>query len=333
MAERFQQFLGSKPGLVVELLDDTASPYRVRTEDGFEFVVSADDFRDYYKKEAAPTPQRWNHLVTDPQAGLIDCLKMADVMSVVTTFVDAFQDYDKARAFVREALRIEQDRPDADVEGLRKELENRGWETASVLDKDLKALVTSGEDIGQLLLSDTCAVLDLPYVSLEGDNGAPKVVSPFDAGGIGDSSGENEAAKPAVPVSRRGGMKNVEMTVLGDVLTLAIDLSKEFGPSKSGKTIIVASTEGNKSVPGRVEKVGLNVYRQEAKKPGKGRKQSFKNVEMDVQGDLLKITVDLSKEFGPSKSGKTVIIASTEGNQLVYLREEKIGLNVYRKLD
>ncbi len=76
------------------------------------------------------------------------------------------------------------------------------------------------------------------------------------------------------------------MTVDGEVLTLNIDLSKEFGPSKSGKTIIVASTEGNKSVPGRTEKVGLNIYRQEAKKPGKGRKNSFKNVEMDMQGDV-----------------------------------------------
>jgi hypothetical protein len=41
--------------------------------------------------------------------------------------------------------------------------------------------------------------------------------------------------------------------------------------------------------------------------------------------------VDLTKEFGPSSSGKTIIIASTEGNITVPEREEKIGLNVYRK--
>ncbi len=56
-------------------------------------------------------------------------------------------------------------------------------------------------------------------------------------------------------------MKNVEMTVEGTILTMKVDLSKEFGPSASGKTIIVASTEGNVTVPGRLEKVGLNVYR------------------------------------------------------------------------
>ncbi len=56
-------------------------------------------------------------------------------------------------------------------------------------------------------------------------------------------------------------MENVEMSVEGPVLTLKVDLSMEFGPSASGKTIIVASTEGNVSVPDRQEKIGLNVYR------------------------------------------------------------------------
>jgi hypothetical protein len=54
---------------------------------------------------------------------------------------------------------------------------------------------------------------------------------------------------------------------------------------------------------------------------------------MVVEGDRLSITVDLSVELGPSKSGKTIMIASTGGNQLVYGREEKIGLNLYRKIE
>ncbi len=56
-------------------------------------------------------------------------------------------------------------------------------------------------------------------------------------------------------------MKNVQMAVDGNILTIKVDLSKEFGPSSSGKTIIIASTEGNIAVPDRDEKVGLNVYR------------------------------------------------------------------------
>jgi ABC-type sugar transport system ATPase subunit len=52
---------------------------------------------------------------------------------------------------------------------------------------------------------------------------------------------------------------------------------------------------------------------------------------MHVDGNILTIKVDLSKEFGPSASGKTTIIATTEGNVSIGDREEKIGLNVYRK--
>jgi hypothetical protein len=56
-------------------------------------------------------------------------------------------------------------------------------------------------------------------------------------------------------------MKNVEMTVQGDILIIKVDLRKDFGPSTSGKTIIIASTEGNQTIEGRTEVVGLNVYR------------------------------------------------------------------------
>ncbi len=56
-------------------------------------------------------------------------------------------------------------------------------------------------------------------------------------------------------------MKNIEMKREKDILTITVDLSKTFGPSKSGKTIIIASTEGNKDVPGQDAKIGLNIYK------------------------------------------------------------------------
>jgi hypothetical protein len=59
-------------------------------------------------------------------------------------------------------------------------------------------------------------------------------------------------------------MKNVDLKIEGDILTIKVDLSKEFGPSASGKTTIIASTEGNVAVPDRDEKIGLNVYRKKA---------------------------------------------------------------------
>lgn len=56
-------------------------------------------------------------------------------------------------------------------------------------------------------------------------------------------------------------MKNVQMSVEGSILTIRVDLSKDFGSSASGKTTIVASTEGNERLPERAEVVGLNVYK------------------------------------------------------------------------
>ena len=61
-------------------------------------------------------------------------------------------------------------------------------------------------------------------------------------------------------------MKNIQMTVEGDKLIITVDLNQEFGLSSSGKSITIASTEGNISVPGREDvKVGLNVYKPKPK--------------------------------------------------------------------
>ena len=57
-------------------------------------------------------------------------------------------------------------------------------------------------------------------------------------------------------------MKNVEMSVERNILTVKVDLTKDFGPSSSGKTIIIASSEGNADIPETDGiKIGLNVYK------------------------------------------------------------------------
>lgn len=84
-------------------------------------------------------------------------------------------------------------------------------------------------------------------------------------------------------------MKNVEMKVEHGKLVITVDLTKELGPSSSGKSVIIpppfaapkalvadgdpglfgrakgggiiATTEGNVEVPGAPDvKIGLNVY-------------------------------------------------------------------------
>ena len=56
-------------------------------------------------------------------------------------------------------------------------------------------------------------------------------------------------------------MTNVDYKVADDLLHITINLKKEFGPSKSGKTIVVASSRGNKRIEGTDCFLGLNVYK------------------------------------------------------------------------
>ena len=59
---------------------------------------------------------------------------------------------------------------------------------------------------------------------------------------------------------KENAMKNVEIKNEKNVMTIKVDMSKTFGASKSGKTTIIASTEGNTQIqPGIF--VGLNVYK------------------------------------------------------------------------
>jgi hypothetical protein len=55
---------------------------------------------------------------------------------------------------------------------------------------------------------------------------------------------------------------NVHTKIVGNILTITVDLSERHGPSASGKTISIASTKGNiKLPPPHADiSIGLNVY-------------------------------------------------------------------------
>lgn len=60
----------------------------------------------------------------------------------------------------------------------------------------------------------------------------------------------------------------------------------------------------------------------------------MKNVDIKQVGKKLVITVDLSADLGFSKTGKSRIIASTEGNERINANgqgEVYLGVNVYKK--
>ena len=56
----------------------------------------------------------------------------------------------------------------------------------------------------------------------------------------------------------------------------------------------------------------------------------MRNVAYKIEGSKLLIEVDLSKELGRSKSGKTMIVATTSGNVDIGHEGIKLGLNMYK---
>ena len=51
-------------------------------------------------------------------------------------------------------------------------------------------------------------------------------------------------------------MKNVKMVVDKDnILTIQVDLNENYGASKSGKSTVIASTEGNIALDGELSNI------------------------------------------------------------------------------
>ena len=119
-------------------------------------------------------------------------------------------------------------------------------------------------------------------------------------------------------------MENIRLKLKKDSLKITVDLSKNLGPSKSGKSIVIASTYDGKRkkkeiLPGIY--MIMTIYR---------RKKLMENINIETKNNLLTITVDLSKNLGPSKSGKSIVIASTRGNKAI-APDTYMGLNIYKK--
>ncbi len=328
MSQKYEQFLGSDPGLSVDLTDSGASPHTLKTTDGFEFVVSADDFNHFYRPVGDRTPSRWMNLVTDSETGLIDTRIIGPIVDLIHQFEKAFNDFTKARAFLRwSAKKIQEDEKDFPVKA-RKRIDDLAKSPHLVSEEDIGRLLRLDQKQKELLMSDTCAEILWPVGKQSDEPVAEPAVSSEKKPEkkVGKGSG-----KTVKTISQR--MKNVEMEISGNTLIIRVDLSQDFGPSKSGRNNIVATTEGNKTISGREERIGMTVYREiDPKLVKKGAKDSFKNLRMEVEKDNLILFIDLQAEIGPSKSGKNLIIASTGGNQLVLGRPEKIGLNVYRAI-
>ena len=57
-------------------------------------------------------------------------------------------------------------------------------------------------------------------------------------------------------------MQNIKTEVKGNILTIKVKLDAKTKPSASGKTLIIASSKGNKQIDGTDGVImGLNIYK------------------------------------------------------------------------
>lgn len=53
------------------------------------------------------------------------------------------------------------------------------------------------------------------------------------------------------------------------------------------------------------------------------------NVQVETTDEHIIITIDRRKRFGPSASGKTIVVATTRGNARITADGIRLGLNAY----
>ncbi len=132
-------------------------------------------------------------------------------------------------------------------------------------------------------------------------------------------------------------MDNLELNMKGDTLELVFDNTKEFGLSKTEKTIIVATSRGGRGIKGTDLHMTMTAYKfpnskATAKYKSKRKQKDVQNIAISISGDITTMTIDMSKDFGTSASGKSVIVASSRGNKRLENTNIYYGLNIYKML-
>jgi len=132
---------------------------------------------------------------------------------------------------------------------------------------------------------------------------------------------------------RRRRMDNIESEMKDKTLVLKLDITKEYGESKSGKTIIVANSHGSWHFKGTDLSLGMIVYKYPEKKELKHKKKrEMQNIQFKLEEDTAIFTIDTTKDFGLSSTGKSKIVASSRGNYHIEGTTIYVGVNVYKKL-
>jgi len=80
------------------------------------------------------------------------------------------------------------------------------------------------------------------------------------------TNGNGNKSKPTTTIDLGSMGTNITGKMVGSKLFLEIDVSKSFGASTSGKSITVATTSGNREIPGTSGiMLGINAYKKAGK--------------------------------------------------------------------
>jgi predicted flap endonuclease-1-like 5' DNA nuclease len=132
---------------------------------------------------------------------------------------------------------------------------------------------------------------------------------------------------------KRRPMDNVEWELKEKKLLIKFDIKKEYGKSMSGKTIIVANSHGGKRLMGTGLTLGMVAYKYPEQKETKPRKKhEMQNIDIKLDKNNVTVTIDTEKDFGMSSKGKSIIVASTRGNQPLEGTDILMGINVFKKI-
>ncbi len=128
------------------------------------------------------------------------------------------------------------------------------------------------------------------------------------------------------------GLSNIKTEIKGNNLILKFNITKKVGKSATEKTIIVANSHGEAQIKGTDLSFGMYAFRYETRKAVRDKKpEAMQNIDVRLDGNTAIINIDTMKKFGPSKSGKSTIVASSRGNWLIKDSGIYFGLNVYKK--
>jgi hypothetical protein len=132
-------------------------------------------------------------------------------------------------------------------------------------------------------------------------------------------------------------MDNLELKLKGDLLELIFDNTKEFGLSKTGKTIIVATSRGGRRIEGTDLNCTMSAYKFPDSKAttnykSKRKQKDEQNIVISISGNITTMTIDMTNDFGVSASGKSDIVASSRGNKRLEGTNIYYGLNIYKLL-